>query len=496
MAADPTTPPVGARFDTKLRQQSRTSVGWSILRFMSDQVFSFAVFVILARLLSPADIGAFAIMAIFAEVFRTISTAGLLQTVAREPELSDAFTDTVYRSHMVFSLVACAIILAVANPFARFMDAPQIALPLQILSIVLPLSALGATHMALRLRAFGHKTTALRSVVSGVIGGGAAIGAAFGGLGLWALVIQRIVSELVSVVLSRLAYRWRPGGAFSWTILKRNLGLNGSLTAIQLVFMFTQRLQELVIGQVIGITAVGLYRTAWRTVELISNGAIRPFSTVAMQTLARVNDDPIQLGRAYQWMISKAAALSLPALVGFGAVAPLAIPVVFGEKWADAGGLAQIFAFMALPFTLNQFASPSLGAVGASRSLFVIGICQLGLTALFTLLAAPYGLIAVAWAYVARAYLTLPLQIVLLERASGIGFGQTVSAVWAPLAASTVMGVAIYFALPATLLWTDNNWLRLAAIIVAGALLYCVALLAISSLWRALFIRNLRQLWS
>src|SRR3546814_21158635 len=102
--------------------------------------------------------------------------------------------------------------------------------------------------------------------------------------------------------------------------------MNGSLTATQLVFIFTTRLQELVIGSVIGVVAVGIYRTAWRTVDMISNGAIRPFATVAMQTLARVKHDQAELGRAYQWMISKAAVISFPALTGFGMVAPLAIP--------------------------------------------------------------------------------------------------------------------------------------------------------------------------
>src|SRR5687767_14256892 len=62
------------RFDKALRRQSKASVGWSVLRFLSDQIFSFLVFVLLARLLAPADIGAFALMAVFAEVFRAIST--------------------------------------------------------------------------------------------------------------------------------------------------------------------------------------------------------------------------------------------------------------------------------------------------------------------------------------------------------------------------------------------------------------------------------------
>src|SRR3546814_7528244 len=47
----------------------------------------------------------------------------------------------------------------------------------------------------------------------------------------------------------------------------------------------------------IGLAAVGIYRTAWRTVELIGRGAIQPFTQVAVQTLARVKDDPAELRR-------------------------------------------------------------------------------------------------------------------------------------------------------------------------------------------------------
>lgn len=467
-------------------------MGWSFVRFMSDQVFSFIVFVLLARLLTVADIGAFAIMAILAEVFRTVSGAGLIQIVAREPVLSGEFTDTVYCGHMAFSVLACAAILIVAHPFARFMEAPQIAVPLQMLSVVLPISSLGLTHMALRLREFGHRTTALRSVVSGLVGGGAAVAAAFAGLGLWALVIQRIVTEVISVVLSRASYRWTPGSDFRWEIFRGNLSLNSSLTATQLVGIFTRRLQELVIGGVIGMASVGVYRTAWRTTELISNGAIRPFTTVAMQTFARVKQNPTELGRAYQWMLSKGAVISFPALAGFGVVAPLAVPTVFGDKWTEAGTLAQIFAFMAMPFTLNFYASPALGAVGASRSLLVVTLTQLGLTALFTFIAAPYGLVAVAWAYVARAYLTVPLQIVLLKRVSGIGFNRTWAAIWQPLAASTVMCAALYWTMPATAQVLTNSWVRLVSAIAAGTLVYVLTLVAIAPAWRAYLLRSVK----
>src|SRR3546814_13149644 len=113
--------------------------------------------------------------------------------------------------------------MALAQPIAGWMDAPDIALPLAVMSLTLPISSFGATHMALRLREFGHRTTALRSVAGGLIGGTAAVIAAFAGFGLWSLVIQRLLTEIVGLILSRAFYDCTPGLKFDLSILSGNL---------------------------------------------------------------------------------------------------------------------------------------------------------------------------------------------------------------------------------------------------------------------------------
>src|SRR3546814_16666514 len=151
--------------------------------------------------------------------------------------------------------------------------------------------------MALRLREFGQRTTALRSVAGGLIGGTAAVIAAFAGLGLWSLVIQRLVTEIVGLILSRASYDWKPGWQFDWAILRGNLMLNASLIYVQLAFLATVRVQEMAIGAGIGLAAVGVYRTAWRTVALIGRGAIQPLTQVAGEKRARAQDDPAELAQ-------------------------------------------------------------------------------------------------------------------------------------------------------------------------------------------------------
>ena len=148
---------------------------------------------------------------------------------------------------------------------------------------------------------------------------------------------------------------------------------------------------------------------------------------------------------------------------------------------------------MAVPFTLNFFASPSLSVLGASRSLISLSTTQLVLGVALTLAALPFGLFAVAVSYVGRAYLTLPMQIWLLRRASGIRPIDSLRAVAPPLVASSLMGVALAVAMR---LFGDRlaGWQALLLLIAIGALFYGIALLAISGTWRGRLLSLSRQL--
>lgn len=470
-------------FDADLRAKTSRSIGWTIGRQVSDQLFSFLVFVVLARLLSKEAVGIFAMAFVFAEIGRIIATGGLMQIIARAPVADARLKDTIFWSNMALAIIYVALVWVSAPWIAAWVEQPGLIAPLRALAFALPINALGATHMALRLREFGHKTIALRSLLAGIIGGGAAVAAAFAGAGVWALVIQRCLTEAVGAVLAWTSYRWVPGRAFDWQQARHNLSFGGNLTIAQLIFLMIVRVQDLLIGANLGAAAVGTYRVAWRSNEIFANGAIQPFSSVGLQTYSRLQDNPGELRRAYQAMLGTCAALSFPALVGFGVLSPEIVPLVFGPKWVEAGRLGQVFAFMAVPYTLNYFASPVLTAMGNSHRQRSLAVVQLVSTLILTWLALPFGLMAVAIAYVVRSYLTMPLQIRYLKEASGISWRDTIAAVRAPFIASTAMGVLLWAGLTAA---HARGWAATIIAIALGGLFYLGALALLSPFHRQL----------
>jgi len=475
-----------AQYDHDLRRKTRWSILWTIVRVASDQVFSFVIFVILARLLSPQEVGTFALAMAFSSICRPIAIGGLVQTIPRAKKVTPTLVDTVFWTNLGMAFLVALVVLVLAPPIMDLIDQPDATRPLQALGFVLPIAALGATHMSLRLREFGHKSLALRSVVGGTIGGTVAVAAAFAGWGVWSLVVQRFVTEASNALLSWFSYKWTPGRNFSMTQLRSiwAYGFNVGLT--QIIGMLPRRALDMIIGMMIGAAAVGINRTAGRTTELVASGTLQPFTTVALQTLSRLQGETGELVKAYRWMLSRSAMITFPALIGFGVLAPDAVPAIYGAKWAAAGQLAQIFAFMVVPYSLSSFVSPLLMALGRSATMQTFAFGQVIATIIFAALAAPFGLIAVAWVSVARTYLALPFQMWMLRRVAGISPRHILSAIAAPLGASLIMASGVWGLMEIIRPHFRMVLVSVFICVAAGMLIYAIALYAISADARSL----------
>jgi O-antigen/teichoic acid export membrane protein len=402
--------------------------------------------------------------------------------------------DTVFWASLGVAVVVAGALALFAGPVAGLFGEPDVAPMLIALGGVLVVSVAGATHIGLMLREFGHRAMATRSVVSNVVGGAAALAAVADGWGAWSLVVQRAVTEVAGTGMAWHAYRWMPGRRFSFQVLRDLAGFSTGMTITQILFVALVRVQDVIIGRMIGTAAVGVYRTAWRTVELIAQGVIMPFSQVSLPTLGRLQDDLPAFRRAYLRIISVSAALAFPSIIGFAVLAPEAIPLIFGQQWEESARIAQVLGFMAVPFTLNRFAAPALGTLGRSALLAKISALQLVLTVVMTLAAAPYGLLAIAAAYVARAYLVLPLQMWAFRKYSGLGYVELLASIAPALGMSLIMAAALVGLERLIGARLDNRALHLLVMMLAGALVYTASLLLFARRFVTRQIEDLKRL--
>ena len=493
-ALAPIPEPVPQRPLADLKQKTAASILWTIVRTGSDYLLSFVVFAVLARTLGPAAFGVFALALAFAEFGRVLPSTGLVSALSRARQVSPEMADTVFWSTFALSLVIAALMALFAPVIAEALGEPAVAPLLTALGLILPVSAAGATHIALKLREFGHRSLASRSVASAVLGGAAALTAAWAGWGPWSLVVQRGVAEVTGTAMAWRAHRWLPGRRYSPAVLRSMAGLSASITLTQLLSVALVRTQDIIIGRMIGAAAVGVYRTAWRTIDVIAHSAISPFSQVSLHALTRLQDDLPAFRKAYLRIVSVSAALAFPAIIGFAVLAPDAVTLIFGPRWTESGQIARVLGFIVVPFSLNYFAGPALAVLGRSGTLARLAAFQATLTILLTLAAAPFGLTAIAAAYVLRAYLTLPVQMWALQRYSGLAYRAQLGAIAPSLSTALVMAGALLALDHIAGDQFQNRGLYLLVMVLVGAGVYCGSMLLFARRFVLEQIRDLRGL--
>ncbi|MEO5774007.1 MAG: oligosaccharide flippase family protein [Sphingomicrobium sp.] len=466
---DPADPATEQAFDAGLKRKTARSIVWTITQASADQLFSFLVFVLMARLLSKADLGTFAIAFVFMEVGRVVGSAGVTQRIARAQTLEARQLDTIFWTNIILAALYCAAVLLGARIAALTFDLQQLEAVLRWMTVPVMLSAVGSTHLALRLREFGHRTLAARSVVAGLIGGIAAVAAVIAGLGIWSLVLQRVVREAVGSILAWRSFSWRPGRRFDARLAKADLSASTDLAGAQLIGLLTLRAQDLLIGRFIGAVGLSVYRVGWRCTELIGPGIVAPFSTVAMQTFARLQNNPEELRSAYCTVLRRCGLISIPALAGYGVAGPWLVPALFGPQWTDAGWIAPALLPLAIPFTLSGFVLALLSATGHIAWQRRLAMFELATTVVATGLTVSHGLLWVAIAYSLKSYISVPLQLYLVKKSGGITALDHVRALWPPILASAVMIAAL---VPVFRSLDTHNLLLLGFTCVGGAMLY------------------------
>jgi O-antigen/teichoic acid export membrane protein len=79
-----------------LRQQVLAGLGWSMLQIWGSRVLTFVVFIVLARLLVPADFGSVTLGYVIFATLATLPEGGLSDVLIRRPHNEPGHLDTAF----------------------------------------------------------------------------------------------------------------------------------------------------------------------------------------------------------------------------------------------------------------------------------------------------------------------------------------------------------------------------------------------------------------
>ena len=453
---------------------------WSSFRVGWSQIFGLIVFSLLVRMLGPKEFGLFALSVTMIELLRPFCSAGLAEAIQREDRPNEELRDTAFWISLGSSLFVGLVIIFLAQAYSQIIRDDSVVLPMIALTSTLVISALGRVHIAFQLKNFEHKSVTFQSLCASSIAGVIAVILAFNGAGIWALVAQSIISEALMVIFAWSINRWIPKFHFDKMLAKRILNFSSGMVFTQVIWSGLARVPDLVIGRSVGVEAVGVYRIAWRLVDLLGQTILTPLSSVTYIALAKSQFDAQKFEAVYIRVIGLSVMIGLPVIIGFGLIAPELLPLLFGPKAINSIIIAQILALSAPPFIMNYFIASALGAKGFSHIMTRIALIQLVSTVVISVVAAPYGLAAITAAYVIRGYLTLPFQQFMLQKYADIAYRNILPCILPSTIAVAVMAAAVSFFRLANIFNGVDAAIAIAMNIFVGATFYIGTLLIIS----------------
>lgn len=460
-----------------LKQRLGRSTMWMSAAASGNSVISFLIFIVLSRILSPDEIGLVAFALIVVEAGKIIVNAGFPQAIVQRQLWDNIYASTCFYLNMAFALLISGLVFFIGVPLVELYYEPDAGPILKVLSLIFFIEGAKAVHEGKLKREFAFQVIALRTVAAGLLSGIVGIYLAIKGFGVWALVWQQLVNHIVITLFTLTASRWVPHLAFSREDCKQLLKFSSPLMAAQLIGNISSKIFDVLIGVMVGPAALGFFRVGGRALFILQEIVLKPFEQTVLSALSRLPARDQQAAGTLR-VIKISAYLTFPIFFGAAAIGPEFIVFAFGEKWAISGEIMTILALGTAPLVIGYQINAALTASGNSRMVmglasivFVIN-CGLGLVSV------SYGLIAAAYGFSIRSYLTIFFNMYFFRKVFGVSILTVLKSVAASFIASLLMLISVIGLkfTPISELPVALSMITLAAI---GGLIYVVLMVTV-----------------
>jgi PST family polysaccharide transporter len=403
-----------------------------------------------------------------------ILSNGLVPVVVNHEKLDDDDLSTAFWSSVGIGVALTLIVLLCAGPVAWLLRNPDLAPILRWSAVPFVFMALGNVPSALYQRRLQYRVFAIRSLVSFFCGGSVGIVLALSGDGVWSLVFNLLVQNVIAGTILWIGLGWRPRFRFdraSFAAMRSNMGhtIAGNLLA-----SVTTRVDMLIIGAFDPVL-LGYYYFVQRLLLTISVATYVPIGNLLVSVLRRARGDQAGFRKTFLFMLWIAQALWMPIVAGLGAIAAIMVPNVFGAKWQAAVPLLEIISLTAFTTCFYQFTYSILLTSGRAELYPRRTVVQLLVTIVLMAAAAPLGLAAIGWAYVLVSLLTAILHLAVMRTVLRISFAALIGRFGSVAVATVSMVLAVLWfgramtAMPPYIVLPSE--IALGAIVYVGVLL-------------------------
>lgn len=471
--------------EDNIKKKTKIGMVWNTFERFSVQGVSFVIGIILARLLTPEDYGTVGLLTVFLTFANVFIDSGFSKGLIQKIDRTEHDFSTTLIFNVVVSTVSYIILFFAAPIIAKFYKKPELVNLSRVLFLVIMLTSFNVVQSALLQIKVDFKKIAFINFASTVISGVSGIVAAYKGFGVWALVIQSIVKQLLATILYWILGHWIPKTGFSIESFKKLFKFGSNLLITGVISTTISTINTLIIGKIYTPEKLGYYTRAEQFPQVTSGTLTSVLQATTFPLLSNYQKSQEEFFNIFKRLVHITSLLVFPAMTGLALCSKTIIVVLLTEKWVIASeylfwlALSYIFAPLQI-LNLNL-----MNAIGRSDLNLKLDLIKCPFIILCMAITLPISIKAVVVGRFIFCFIYFVIDCFMAWRMYKFGAFRQIIYSWKAIVSTLIMVVVLVLL---SRIIIDETIMKLVGMILAGIITYCSSLLLLKEKELLLFI--------
>ncbi len=381
--------------DSSVKYTLFRGVLWNTIEKFSTRFATFAVGILLARLLSPDDYGLMGMIAIFISLSQMFIESGFGKALISKKDCCEDDFSTAFYTNVIVA-VTLYIVLFVISPYvAEFYGQPILKLLLRVLSLNFVLGSFNIVQRARLMYNMEFKSLTKVNFIATICGGIIGVVCAYAKCGVWSIVAQTMSSTCITLCLFPIVSRWKPNMRFSMSSFRKLFSYGSKLLASSTLSVVMSNISTISIGKFFSVSDVGFYTRAVHFSELVNSTICDVAGTVTFPVLSKFQDSKNHLINLHKKTLFYTALVTLPIMLILCMLARPIILLLLTDKWEPSIFLFQILCLARMITPMTSLNLNILNAIGRSDLYLKLDFIKIPLTLIRLVITIPLGIKAI-----------------------------------------------------------------------------------------------------
>ncbi len=354
-----------SKLKKKLSSQFIRNFGWLGMSELILRVCRLGLVVILARFLTKYDYGLAAIVLTVNEFTRVFTNVGInAQIIQAEEQDLETLSESAYWLNWIIFCGLFVIQCLVSFPISWFYHESRLVFPICVAAISYLIWPIAAIQCALIQRENRFKVLAINGIVQNLLSYSLSAIFAFLGMGMWAIVLPAVLVCPIAIFIYHTNHSWRPNKGWKIKYWTNILGFGKNILGVELLRTLRNNLDYLIIGRYLGIQELGLYFFGFNAGLGISLSFINALNSALLPHLCAARSEGLDFKKRYLDSLKTIGFIIIPLVLLQTSLAPLYVPVIYGQKWVVAIPVLMLICLSAIPRPFADAAAQLLVAIG------------------------------------------------------------------------------------------------------------------------------------